>query len=253
MWAPVEALAEVASVAGVDSAEAVVASVAAVRRGAGDMAFLNETEKERISALIRQVESRTQGEIVTVIARQSDSYRYIPIMWAAIAALSVPGLYFLWELIFHSQWRYPGESTAVLSWLYPVQALTFLGVGMILQIPTCRVLVTPASVKAQRSSRHAKEQFFGQQLHLSSGRTGVLIFVSVAEHYVEIIVDAAIAAKVDNAVWDETIAEFIVHLKAGRIAEGFESTIEHLRDVLWEHFPAETGTTDELPNHLIEV
>lgn len=217
------------------------------------MAFLNEAEKARISERIQHAESRTHGEIVTVIARQSDSYRYIPIMWAAIAALSVPGLYFLWELLFHSGWQYPGESADLISKLYPVQALVFLGMGMLLQIPACRVRVTPGSVKAQRASRHAKEQFFDQQLHLTAGRTGVLIFVSVAEHYVEIIVDAAIAEKVDNTVWEETIAEFITHLKAGRIADGFEATIEHVREVLWEHFPAETSEPDELPNHLIEV
>jgi len=217
------------------------------------MAFLNQTEKTRISDLIRKTESQTQGEIVTVIAKRSDDYRYIPMLWAAIAALSVPGLYFLWELSVHSGWNYPGESKQVFNALYPIQALVFLGLGMLFQLPAARILVTPASIKSQRSSRHAKEQFFTQQLHLTSGRTGVLIFVSVAEHYVEIIADSAIADKVENAVWDEAIAGFISHLKMGQIAQGFETTIEQVGAVMQEHFPAQSSELDELPNHLIEV
>ncbi|MEE9322836.1 MAG: TPM domain-containing protein [Granulosicoccus sp.] len=217
------------------------------------MTFLNNDAKASLTAQIQQAESRTHGEIMTVIAQQSDGYRYIPILWAALFALSMPGFYFLWEYLTADGWHYPGQSLATLSWLYPVQVLVFLGLGMLSQIPRCRMWVIPTRVKHQRAARHAREQFFLQELHLTENRTGVLVFVSVAEHYVEIIVDTGIAAKVDNAIWDETVQEFIVNIKSGQIAKGFENTIEHIREVLWQHFPAESGRPDQLPNHLIEV
>ncbi len=217
------------------------------------MAFLTESEKASITAKINHAESQTRAEIVTVIAKSSDGYRYIPTLWAALIALSVPGLYYLWINLTSGGWGTLESIQQSAAWLYPVQVLVFLGLGMIFQIPQARVWMVPKSVKRQRAARHAREQFFLQKLHETEGRTGILVFVSVAEHYVEIIVDSSIADVVDNSIWNDTVNEFISHVRAGNIAKGFESTIEHCRVVAWENFPAPEGRPDELPNHLIEV
>lgn len=217
------------------------------------MPFLNNEEKAALIARIHEAESRTTGEIVTVIAQQSDGYRYIPILWAALLALSVPGIHYIWITLTSGGWVASHEVSSSLQWLYPLQVLVFLGLGMLFQLPRARIWLIPESVKRQRAARHAREQFFLQNLYQTDGRTGVLIFVSVAEHYVEIIVDSAIAEKVDNRIWNETVAEFIAHIRKGQIAAGFDNTVEHCREVLWEHFPAPDGRPDELPNHLIEV
>lgn len=217
------------------------------------MAFLTESEKASLTAKINHAESQTRAEIVTVIAQSSDGYRYIPTLWAALIALSVPGLYYLWINLTSAGWGTLESIQQSALWLYPVQVLVFLGLGMIFQIPKARVWMVPNSVKRQRAARHAREQFFLQKLHETEGRTGILIFVSVAEHYVEIIVDSSIAEVVDDSIWNDTVNEFISHVRAGHIAKGFESTIEHCRVVAWENFPAPEGRPDELPNHLIEV
>lgn len=217
------------------------------------MAFLTESEKLALITKINHAESKTRAQIVTVIAQQSDGYRYIPILWAALAALSIPGIYFAWLAFSTNGWIVPSEVLMTARWLYPLQVLVFLGLGMVFQFPQARMWVIPKSVKTQRAARHAREQFFLQNLHQTSDRTGILVFVSVAEHYVEIIVDSGIAEVVDNALWTESVNEFIHHIGCGEIATGFDSTIEHCRQVLWEHFPAPDGRPDELPNHLIEV
>lgn len=217
------------------------------------MAFLTDNEKAALSAKINYAETRTRAEIVTVIARQSDGYRYIPILWAALAALSVPGLYFAYLAVTTGGWIEPNHIASLSTWLYPLQVLVFLGLGMLFQIPAARLWIIPSSVKQLRAARHAREQFFLQNLHKTEGHTGVLIFVSVAEHYVEIIVDSAIADAVDDKLWKQSVDEFIAHVQRGEIAKGFDNTIEHCREILWEHFPAPEGRPDELPNHLIEV
>lgn len=217
------------------------------------MAFLNDAEKALLTEKINHAESRTRAEIVTVIAQTSDGYRYIPTLWAALVALSIPGLYYLWNSFNSSGWATTDLPNSESYWLYSVQVLTFLGLGMIFQIPKARLWMVPNSVKRQRAARHAREQFYLQRLHETEGRTGILIFVSVAEQYVEIIVDTAVADVIDNHVWNKTVEEFIHHMRNGDIAKGFESTIEQCRQIVWEHFPAPQGRPDELPNHLIEV
>ncbi len=217
------------------------------------MTFLSEAEKESLADRIRQTESRTHAEIVTVIARQSDGYRYIPMLWAALIALSVPGLYYCWSAISSGGWQVQENGFAAVNWLYPVQVLVFLGLGMLFQIPRARLWMIPRSVRQQRAARHAREQFFLQNLHRTQGRTGVLLFVSVAEHHVEIIVDSGISDVVDNAVWQQIVQDFIAHVQRDEIAAGFDSALDQCREILWEHFPAPQGNPDELPNHLIEV
>lgn len=217
------------------------------------MSFLTQEEKSELVQRIQQAESRSTGEIVTVIAARSDSYRYIPLLWSALVALSVPGLYYLWQWLSHGGWVSESRFAHTEAWLYTLQALTFLGLGALFSFSPLRMLVIPRRVKLQRAARHAREQFFLQNLHLTRDRSGILIFVSVAEHYVEIIVDSGISAVVDNETWVKTVNDFVEDVRAGHIARGFGNTVEHCREVLWEHFPAPDGRPDELPNHLIEV
>lgn len=217
------------------------------------MAFLTTDEKNALAAQIRAAETQTSAEIVTVIADQSDHYRYIPMLWAALLALAVPGIYYLYQHISYNGWTYPGDSVESLARVYYVQVLVFLGLGMLIQYRPFRLWLVPKSVKHGRAARHAREQFLLQNLHQTTTRTGVMVFVSVAEHYVEIIVDSEVAAVVDNDVWVETVNEFTSCVKRGNISEGFTRTIEHCRDVLSQHFPENGSKPDELPNNLIEI
>ncbi len=220
----------------------------------GHKPFLTAPEKAALEQRIADAEASTRAEIMTVIAQQSDGYRYIPVLWAALFALSVPGLYFLYSTLANDGWIYPGTENPAI--IYPIQVLAFFGLGMLFQLPAARLWMIPNVVKQQRAARHAREQFFLQNLHQTVDHTGVLIFVSVAEHYVEIIVDSGISEKVDNQEWQESVHAFIEDVRRGDIAGGFDRAIDHCERVLSEHFPADTTRTanqNELPNHLIEV
>ena len=216
--------------------------------------FLTETEKASLEARIRDAEWRTRGEIVTVIARASDGYRYIPTLWAALAALSVPALHYLHELVAHDGWPAGDASVDALARVWPLQILVFLGLGALFQIPRVRASLVPKSVRDARCARHAREQFFVRGLHRTELRTGTLVFVSLAERYVEILADTGIADRVDPGTWDEAVDEFVELVRAGRVADGFAVAVDRCGAVLAEHFPdAGGGLPDELPNRLIEL
>ena len=108
--------------------------------------------------------------------------------------------------------------------------------------------LVPNSLKRRRASQLAREQFFAQRLHLTRARTGVLIFVSVAEHYVEIIADEGINARVPPGTWDKAVADFVEQVRAGRVTDGFLSVVEVVGARLAEHFPRPLDDRDELPN-----
>jgi putative membrane protein len=83
-------------------------------------------------------------------------------------------------------------------------------------------------------------------------RCGILIFVSMAEHYARVIADEGIAQKVHQGEWQATIETLIGHIRDGRIAAGFVAAIEHCGAVLATYAPPD-GSADELPDRLYVI
>ena len=203
--------------------------------------FLTNQEKQTISDAIRKAESQTSGEIVTVIARSADDYFYIPTLWAGLLALLTPGVLMLSpvEIDFYV--------------IYAIQVLVFVLATMLFRWTPLKLALIPKAVKYRRASRLAHEQFIQQGLHQTENRNGLLLFVSVAERYVEIIADQGINDCVSSDTWQNIVNEFVGQVKQGKITEGFLKAIEQSANLLQTHFPAKTEDTNELPNHLIEL
>ena len=52
--------------------------------------LLTKTQLTAIADQITEIEKATDAEIVTVLAKQSDDYYYIPTLWAAMAGVIAP-------------------------------------------------------------------------------------------------------------------------------------------------------------------
>jgi len=87
----------------------------------------------------------------------------------------------------------------------------------------------------------------------TQGRTGILIYLSMREHRAEIVADTAIAAQVAPEVWGQAMADMLVHIKEGRIADGMVAAIRDVGVVLAEHLPRADDDKNELPDRLIEL
>jgi len=205
------------------------------------MSFISDTDRQNISDAIKSVEKQTTGEMVCVIAQSSDNYYYIPTLWAAIISLVAPGLVFIVG-------GYSSVEHLILSQLSLCVLLT-----IIFQFSSFKYRLVPKAVRYHRAARTAREQFFEQNLHRTKDNTGLLIFVSVAERYVEILADVGINEKVEAGYWQPAIETFVSAVKAGQTAKGFSDTIEYCGKALIEHFPAEGENPNELPDHLIEI
>jgi putative membrane protein len=137
--------------------------------------------------------------------------------------------------------------------IYLIQLILFAVLALLFQLSPLRYTLTPWAVKKARARRNAMEQFIAQNMHTTKKRTGVLIFVSVAERFVEVLADEEIARKVDQTVWQQAVEALTSNIGKRRPVEGFEAAIEICGKVLAEHFPPGEMNSDELPNHLIEL
>ncbi|HEY8195229.1 MAG TPA: TPM domain-containing protein [Hyphomicrobium sp.] len=202
------------------------------------MTFISSKDIERISQAITDAERTTSGEIVAVVAEQSSRYQHIPFMWAALLALVIP-----WPLI-HFTWM-------KVQWIFLIQLLVFLALLALAWHPNVRMALVPKSIKNANAKRRASEQFLAQNLHTTTGRTGVLLFVSVAEQRVEIIADSGIDGRVEKGTWQTIVDEMTRDLSAGRTTDGFIHAIQRIGAHLSEHFPPGSIDPNELPDHLI--
>ena len=199
------------------------------------MEFTKE-DHEAISAAIRSAEQRTSGQIVCVLVRSSSDYVHIPLLWASVLALCLP-----WPLIYLTQWS--------VQRIFLLQIVLFLVVAVLafLSVPL-RLALVPRPVQRARAHRAALEQFLVRGM-TRTNRTGVLIFVSLAEHYARIIADEGIARKVHHSEWQDAIDALIACMRDDRITAGFIAAIERCGDVLATHAPAD-GSSNELPDRL---
>jgi uncharacterized membrane protein len=82
----------------------------------------------------------------------------------------------------------------------------------------------------------------------TAGNNGVLIYVLMADHDVEIVADRAIAACVAQADWEAVCREMEREFRAGRYAEGAEAGIAGVGRLLARHFPGQGGDRNEQPD-----
>lgn len=205
------------------------------------MPFLGDADKSRIEEAVRQAETQTSGEFVTVIAAKSSDYLYLPTLAAAGIVLLLSGLVLL----------LPFEPRIDL--FYAGQVAAFILLALAFRWPPLKMALVPRSLQEERARRHAHQLFLDLGLSSTKGRTGVLLFVSVAEHYVEIIADRGIQEHADPAVWDRIVADFTAKVRAGQVADGFIDAIAACTAVMAEHHPWRPGDVNELPNRLIEI
>ncbi|PSS57026.1 TPM domain-containing protein [Pseudomonas sp. BBP2017] len=202
------------------------------------MTLLSEFEQRQVAEAIARVEQRTDAELVTVLATRADDYAYIPLLWASLLALLVPGTVY-----------YLGGWLSV-NGLLIAQWLTFIALSLLFRLPSLTTRLIPRRVRHWRASNLARRQFLEQNLHHTAGSTGVLIFVSEAERYVEILVDEGISRHLDNQVWDGIVQRFTEQVRQGQTLQGFITCIEACGELLSQHVPL-THERNELPNRLV--
>jgi uncharacterized membrane protein len=79
---------------------------------------------------------------------------------------------------------------------------------------------------------------------------GVLIYLLLAEHAIEIVADRGINARVDDAEWAAMAQRMGAAFREGRFEDGLTQALEEISALLVEHFPLGEGDVDvnELPD-----
>lgn len=101
--------------------------------------------------------------------------------------------------------------------------------------------------------RRALQAFGSLGVWDTERNNGVLIYVLVADHDVEIVADRGISARVSQDEWNAICRLIQTHCRQGRYRDGLVEGVRSIGEVLARHFPNEGGDRDEQPNRPVLI
>ena len=221
---------------------------------------LSEADHAKVSAAIAAAEGTSNGEIVAVATPISDPYHDVALHWAVAILILVlawaawrPDWLQWWYETLTGGWSLDPTLGELLTFLMILAVLKFTAVLLVLKWMPLRLALTPGPTKSRRVRRRAIAVFKAAAERRTVGRTGILIYLSMAERRAEIVADEAITGVTTPDTWVEAMAALLVEVKAGRVADGMVAAISQVGAVLAEHFPRSAGDRNEIPDKLIEL
>ena len=106
------------------------------------------------------------------------------------------------------------------------------------------------------SARERAVMLFGKlQVWDTEHNNGVLVYLLLADHAIELVADRGLNARVSPAEWQAMVAHLGTALQAGQVEEGLMAALEEVSAVLVQHFPLLPGDVrgNELANAPILV
>jgi len=205
------------------------------------MGLLSTVEKKRIEQAVAAAERRTAGELVVVVAESSHDYA---VFRAGLAASITVGLALEAAHVF--------EDLAM--WLLllaqlPVGALLYALLGHSAWV---RWLV-PRAVREEAVHQRALGAFVESGVGNTRDRSGVLVFLSEAEHRAVILADRGINARVAPDEWQADIEILVRAIGKREAAQGLATVVERIGGILAESFPPRPDDENELDNAVREV
>lgn len=224
------------------------------------LTHISAEDHARISAAVAAAEQHSAGEIVTVVADRSDGYTDVALAWSALvaflalAAMAIaPDFYMGLHDRFLADWGHQWSPRAILTLALGLASIKFVAMLLLQFWPALKFRLVPPQIKTMRVHERAIRAFRIGAERRTTGRTGVLIYLSMREHRAEIVADEAIATKVDPQVWGEAMHAMLAHVREDRIADGMIAAIDKVGTIVAAHFPRADDDANELPDRLIEV
>jgi len=205
--------------------------------------FIDGAGKAAMLAAIHEVESRSAAELVIAVQPEAGFYRHADLIAAAIAAFAA--LTFL--LFAHQEFG--------LLWLLVDPLLVGALVGLIsARSPRLRRLLTSTRRRRAFVEQAARAAFFERGVHMTSGRTGVLVYIGLTERMAAVIADRGVQAIVPADRWRAACEGVERAMADGAPARALAlaAAIARLADALEPYLPRADDDINELPDEVLE-
>lgn len=114
-----------------------------------------------------------------------------------------------------------------------------------------RVVVEYQAKKSLSAIARAEQLFDELEMYKTAERNAVLLYLSFKPHYVAVVGDEGIHAKVGPAFWEDIYTAMKVQCQNGCYTEAICQAITQLEQPLGKNFPAKDDDVNEIPNEVI--
>jgi uncharacterized membrane protein len=111
----------------------------------------------------------------------------------------------------------------------------------------------PALLAGQSARERALEVFSQLRVWDTEENNGVLIYLLLADHDIEIVADRGISAKVAQGDWERICRDMEQALRRGEYEKAVVTGIEEASLLLARHYPPRPGDRNELPNEAVRL
>lgn len=220
--------------------------------------LFSQDEIGQIEAAIAEVESKTSGEIVPVVATVSGRYDRSEDLFAFLfSLLSLSCCWYAFQGISDSTQAWSSGPALIVS--LPIVLLIlivtfFIGIALASHFPILRLPLISKAEMQDEVEKRARESFQQLKIRNTEDATGILIYVSLYEHMVHVVGDDTINSKLNQSDWQAVCDTIIGGFSNKQPAQGLRDGILRGGELLAEHFPVKEGDTNELVDtlHLID-
>ena len=217
------------------------------------MLKLSKDDMKKISSAVKNAESKTSGEIVTAMIKESYDYAIYELMFAVIIGF----LYFVIMMFFVGNieqllqekfWDYSVNYLVMFYGFSTFIVITiFYFIGNISRIDR---LIVPKKLRNRKVQERATRYFMESGVYNTKDRTGILIFISIMERRVELLADSGINELISPEKWQNIVDNIIKGIRQKEIANHLVESISDCGNLLAEHFPIQTDDKNELTDDI---
>jgi len=211
----------------------------------------SQKDSQKIAEATKTAEMKTSGEILTVLTEECDDYHSNVFIVSVIPYLLITAFIILFSATFISLlqsmvWEVQLDSLVLMTIIIPL--IFFVVFYVLFSIPMLKYTIISKNRMKKQVRLHAESAFFRHGITATEGSTGVLIFISLFEKRVELLVDYKIQQNINNEKWEQVVNNIIKGIQSDKFLEVLGAEIIRCGEILSNDFPRKSDDIDELDN-----
>jgi putative membrane protein len=197
--------------------------------------FLDDAARAAFKRAVETVETASAVEVVVAVRRRSGGYRHVNVIVGALTAFA--GL---------ATMLYSSHAFQLSSILVDPFVVGILAGATVELLPQVKRWLTPRAWRRAHVERAARAAFIDRGVHNTTGRSGLLVYISWLERVVALIPDSGLARELPPDLLPDAAAQMSDTVAQGgvAVARGVESLAKAMGTVM----PHRDDDVNELPD-----
>jgi putative membrane protein len=201
--------------------------------------FLDDDARAAFKRAVETVENASSVEVVVCVRQRSAAYRHANVLVGAMFAFA--GL---------ATMLFAEEDFSLSSILVDPFVVGILAGALVDLLPQLKRVLTATSTRRYHVLRAARATFVERGVHNTTGRSGLLVYISWLERRIALVADSGLAQSLPDGALARAEDQLTRAMPSGGAAVA--KVVEGFADLMAEAMPHREGDVNELPDAVDE-